>query len=747
MSHRDDQQDLIEQASRGDTAAFGHLVRRYRASVHAYIVSRIGDFDWADDIAQETFVAAFAGLAQLRDASRFSAWLRAIADNMCALWLRRTQRERSLRDKTPVPPIRGPRTAVGAMPDELAAAALARLSPADAAAVTLYYCDGLNQQECGDFLGVTRKAVECRLYRARRKLREEVLGMTKKALKDHCPDDSFDRAVVGEIDRLVQVLGGRYRKGPVEQAEERLRVLFDRNTARLTDLIRQARTRPERRAALRMVRTLGAAGVEHALPLILGDDRAARLNALMALPTFDDGAFTYAVLEAIRDSAFSDQHKAQLLCELVRRPTLLSGSVSRAHVKRYAYDSNLYMEMLTLHGSAAVSQLTALIQADAEAGDEPDPWLARALVRFGTDAVEPVAEWIGSGSERTAEAAMELIRLLMEGTYNFRRHALEHLSRDLSEADLFLLARQAAMPVVHPSRLTQDALKRLGKLAAGSLEHASRQVRLRAASALGHFDDEVALPAFADVLGSGDAEMATAACISLGKRISAARVEPLTSALERPQRAVHSAAGDALGQIWSLAHSAAEFAQPEDDPATQSRLERIARLVAPGAELAMVVSTMDASRERILAALGTSREPADGGLGHQRWPLPLAERIGIIVQGRKRRREEHARFLQTELGRRASEYHRKHPRAARPRGGLSHANMPASVRMLPEDREYREKELSHLIAVQNSDPALARRRLYEEGWMARAGDRYRLTQRGRRAWRIERLLEGAAANG
>jgi len=59
----------------------------------------------------------------------------------------------------------------------------------------------------------------------------------------------------------------------------------------------------------------------------------------------------------------------------------------------------------------------------------------------------------------------------------------------------------------------------------------------------------------------------------------------------------------------------------------------------------------------------------------------------------------------------------------------------------------RQKELSRLIAAQNSDPALARRRLYEEGWMARTGDRYRLTQRGGRAWRIERLLEGAAANG
>lgn len=565
MSQHNDEPGLIEQASRGDTAAFGRLVGRYRASVHAYIVSRIGDFDWADDIAQETFVAAFAGLAQLRDASRFNAWLRAIAENMCALWLRRTQRERSLRERRPAPPVKGPGTAVGAMPEELAAAALARLSPADAAAVTLYYCDGLNQQECGDFLGVTRKAVECRLYRARRKLRQEVLRMTRKALKDHCPDDSFDRAVVTEINRLVQVLGGRYRKGPVEQAEERLRVLFDRNAARLTDLIRRARTRPERRAALRMVRTLGVAGVEHALPVILGDDRAARLNALMALPTFDDGAFTYAVLEAIRDSAFSDRHKARLLCELVRRPTLLSGSVSRAHLKRYAYDSHLYMEMLTLCGSAAVAQLIALIQADAEAGDDPDPCLARALVRFGTDAMEPVAGWVGSGSGRTAAAAMELIRLLMEGTYNFRRHALEHLSRDLSEAELFLLARQAAMPVVHPSRLDPQALKRL-ELAAGSLEHASRQVRLRAAAALGHFNDDVALPAFADVLGSGDAKMATAACISLGKRVSAARVEPLTTALERPERAVHSAARDALGQIWSLAHFAAEFAQPGTPP-------------------------------------------------------------------------------------------------------------------------------------------------------------------------------------
>jgi len=80
---------LVSKAREGDADAFGRLVQMYKAPLHAYIFSRLGDFDWAEDLAQETFVLAYRYLPRLREAVKLAPWLRGIADNLCSLWLRK----------------------------------------------------------------------------------------------------------------------------------------------------------------------------------------------------------------------------------------------------------------------------------------------------------------------------------------------------------------------------------------------------------------------------------------------------------------------------------------------------------------------------------------------------------------------------------------------------------------------------------------------------------------------------------
>jgi RNA polymerase sigma-70 factor (ECF subfamily) len=63
----------------GEIGAFDVLVLRYRSGVLAAISSRISQRIVAEDICQETFLLAFKALPQLSDASRFGAWLHAIA--------------------------------------------------------------------------------------------------------------------------------------------------------------------------------------------------------------------------------------------------------------------------------------------------------------------------------------------------------------------------------------------------------------------------------------------------------------------------------------------------------------------------------------------------------------------------------------------------------------------------------------------------------------------------------------------
>ncbi len=62
-----------------DERAFAALVRRHQARLRAFLVRLCGDASLADDIAQEAFLKAHAGLAGFKGGGSFRSWLYAIA--------------------------------------------------------------------------------------------------------------------------------------------------------------------------------------------------------------------------------------------------------------------------------------------------------------------------------------------------------------------------------------------------------------------------------------------------------------------------------------------------------------------------------------------------------------------------------------------------------------------------------------------------------------------------------------------
>lgn len=183
-----DDMDLVRRSLRGERDAFEDLVRKYQDAVYGLAFHMIGDFTDAQDIAQQTFVTAYLKLPQLRDPGKFAQWLSKITVNECVSWLRRRQRisllqERMRHSGRPVP-----------MPHqeceerELDAAvrkAMQSLSEKNRLAVTLYYIDGLSQREVASFLGVSTSAVENRISRARKQLKEEMTKMVEHTFKDN----------------------------------------------------------------------------------------------------------------------------------------------------------------------------------------------------------------------------------------------------------------------------------------------------------------------------------------------------------------------------------------------------------------------------------------------------------------------------------------------------------------------------------------------------------------------------------
>ncbi len=158
--------------ARDDRAAFARLVARHQSMVRS-VLRRLarGDHGLADDLAQETFLAAWRNLASFRHDSRFSTWLYRIAFNA---WLSdaRKRREVLLDDAGEVP---DPGVADTPGPDAAARLdlerALAGLPDGERAAIAACYYADLTHEEAAQVLGIPLGTVKTHILRAKARLR------------------------------------------------------------------------------------------------------------------------------------------------------------------------------------------------------------------------------------------------------------------------------------------------------------------------------------------------------------------------------------------------------------------------------------------------------------------------------------------------------------------------------------------------------------------------------------------------
>src|SRR6185436_757369 len=85
--------ELLAASRRGERDAFGALVERYQHVVCAITYSRTRDQALSEDVAQDTFIAAWKQLDQLREPGRLRSWLCGIARNLARKARRRSDRE------------------------------------------------------------------------------------------------------------------------------------------------------------------------------------------------------------------------------------------------------------------------------------------------------------------------------------------------------------------------------------------------------------------------------------------------------------------------------------------------------------------------------------------------------------------------------------------------------------------------------------------------------------------------------
>ena len=87
---------LVADVLNGRTEAFEDLVHRHQHYAYGTAISVLSDFEMAQDVVQEAFLAAYQELESLRDSTRFGAWVCGIVRHMAHRGLREIARARDM---------------------------------------------------------------------------------------------------------------------------------------------------------------------------------------------------------------------------------------------------------------------------------------------------------------------------------------------------------------------------------------------------------------------------------------------------------------------------------------------------------------------------------------------------------------------------------------------------------------------------------------------------------------------------
>jgi RNA polymerase sigma factor (sigma-70 family) len=175
--------ELVAASRRGEHQAFGQLVARYQDLVCAVSYSSTGDHVLSEDVAQETFIAAWRQLDGLREPGRLRSWLCGIARNLARKARKARRRDELVDGDEPVADGNPFDAAARGEVERLVRDALGRVPESFREVLVLYYREGQSIREVADALEMSEPAVMQRLSRGRRYLADSMTDLVERSLR------------------------------------------------------------------------------------------------------------------------------------------------------------------------------------------------------------------------------------------------------------------------------------------------------------------------------------------------------------------------------------------------------------------------------------------------------------------------------------------------------------------------------------------------------------------------------------
>ena len=182
---KDKDEKWIIKAQEGSKQAFNKIIQDNVQPIYRLLYDMTGNYEDAQDLAQETFIRAFLKIDQYNRKSKFSTWLYRIAYNMAIDFHRKKKRfsngnleilnqRANLKNKQ----LNSQKEYSGE--NEAIESALKKLTSPQRMAVILHYYHGFKTREIGELLGCSEGTARVHLFRAIRHLRKDLRQYSPK---------------------------------------------------------------------------------------------------------------------------------------------------------------------------------------------------------------------------------------------------------------------------------------------------------------------------------------------------------------------------------------------------------------------------------------------------------------------------------------------------------------------------------------------------------------------------------------